>query len=73
MADPGFIVKSRINLILGEDIFDEIIGRGLKTGKLLLTQRTKLDWFLSGKMPLCEMRINTVVSNIFTTDFQITN
>lgn len=50
LADPRFMKYEKIDLLLGADIFSEIILPGLKKGKrgTPTAQNTRLGWILSG-------------------------
>lgn len=47
LADTSYFTSSRIDFILGADIFSELIMTGVRKGPLL-AQRTHLGWILSG-------------------------
>lgn len=52
MADPNYFVKSKIDIVLGADIFDELILDGVKKGlkNTPIAQLTALGWIISGKL-----------------------
>lgn len=58
-----------IDLILGADAFEEIIGRRMKKRNPLMAQETQLSWILSGEVPVKENQVKTVLSNISTIEF----
>ncbi|XP_075159361.1 uncharacterized protein LOC142232423 [Haematobia irritans] len=50
LADPDFASSDRIDVLIGSDVYHELVQQGiLKTDKLL-AQETKLGWILSGSI-----------------------
>lgn len=51
LADPEFAVPGKIDILLGADVFCEIIMKGLRRGKPNepVAQKTMLGWIISGK------------------------
>lgn len=65
LVDPNFNVPSLIEMLLGADIFWQILGRDrIELGNLLpILQKTKLGWIISGPIPhICK----TVYCNFVT-------
>lgn len=52
LADPNHNVPGNIDLLLGGDIWDEIVMKGIRLSKngSPVAQRTKLGWILNGKI-----------------------
>ncbi|XP_026731637.1 uncharacterized protein LOC113496572 [Trichoplusia ni] len=68
LADPNFDIPNKIDLLLGADVYGQILLEGLVKGPpgLLIAQNTKLGWILSGQVgeqvSQSETCHNTVVS-----------
>lgn len=63
LADPNYDVPSDIDLLLGGDIWDDIVLPGLyrsRKGSPVATN-TRLGWILNGKVPQCNQK-----TSIFT-------
>ena len=54
LADPHFAGGSRIDLLLGADVYAQLILEALRRGPLNapVAQRTKLGWIFTGKLSL---------------------
>lgn len=52
LADPLFNKSDRIDLIIGGDLYADIMEEGHKKGDGPFAQRTKLGWILSGKIDI---------------------
>ncbi|XP_038215213.1 uncharacterized protein LOC119834785 [Zerene cesonia] len=52
LADPSFHTPSKIDLLLGADVYSQILLKGLVRGPpgTVIAQHTALGWILSGKM-----------------------
>lgn len=52
LADPNFNIPSKIDILLGNDIWNEIMLPGLRQGKKgsPVAQKTRLGWILGGKI-----------------------
>lgn len=59
LADPNFNKPGKVDMILGADVFGEIILQGVLKG-YPLAQETELGWVLSGKIPAIDNK-NTAV------------
>jgi hypothetical protein len=66
LADPLFNQKSEIDLLLGSDIFWNLLCIGqIKLGKKPTLQKTKFGWIISGPIPnYSNIHNNTFLSNI---------
>lgn len=52
LADPSFGTPNRIDLLLGAEVYSQILLEGLVKGQLgLIAQNTRLGWILSGTVP----------------------
>lgn len=47
LVDRNYLISGQIDLILGSDIYSELLMSGMRKGSLL-AQRTQLGWILSG-------------------------
>jgi hypothetical protein len=58
LADEQFDQPGRIDLLLGADIFYEILRSGRRThfGNFPVLQETELGWTISGRTPACTLR-----------------
>lgn len=52
LADPKYNIPSDVDILLGGDVWDEIVMKGLRLSKngSPVAQRTKLGWILNGKV-----------------------
>lgn len=52
LADPNFDIPNKIDLLLGADVYGQILLEGLVKGPpgLLIAQNTQLGWILSGQI-----------------------
>lgn len=52
LADPKFNIPSKIDILLGNDVWNEIVLPGLRQGKSgsPVAQKTRLGWILGGKI-----------------------
>lgn len=68
LADPTYHCPGQIDLILGAEIFAQIIMSGVKSGPpgTPVAQQTQLGWILSGRVSTESIRTNTV-SSLHTT------
>ncbi|XP_058984315.1 uncharacterized protein LOC131805085 [Musca domestica] len=48
LADPDFTSSDRIDVLIGSDVYHEILQDGIHKKDSILAQRTKLGWILSG-------------------------
>lgn len=50
LADPKYNIPGDIDILLGGDVWDEIVMKGLRLSKngSPVAQRTKLGWILNG-------------------------
>lgn len=50
LADPKYNIPGDIDILLGGDVWDEIVMKGLRLSKngSPVAQRTKLEWILNG-------------------------
>ncbi|XP_037913943.1 uncharacterized protein LOC119653434 [Hermetia illucens] len=69
LADPKYNVKAGIDLVLGSEVFEEIVEPKIKKRDPLMAQKAKLGWVLSGKVPIESPEVTTLISNISTTEF----
>lgn len=63
LADSNYNRKSGTDLILGAEVFEEIIGLQIIKGNPLLAQKTILGWVLSGKVLINPKENTTFGSN----------
>lgn len=76
LADSEFSVSSDIDMLLGCEIFFDLLCVGqIKLGKSYPTlQKTLLGWIVAGSMPLSHKSFNNhqvLVSNYFTSDLKL--
>ncbi|CAG9133368.1 unnamed protein product [Plutella xylostella] len=67
LADPSFHVPSEVELLIGSDLFWDLIESGkirLSSGTYLID--SKLGWLLSGPIPNTDLRMNYQVQCNFT-------
>ncbi|XP_045501426.1 uncharacterized protein LOC123698718 [Colias croceus] len=58
LADPSYNIPGKIDVLLGADIYSEILLNGvLKNSQGLVAQETTLGWILSGKLPQSSERL----------------
>ena len=63
LADPEFYISKQIDVLLGADIYSNIIMEGIhKQESSAVLQETKLGWILCGKVqsPLCNVIMNNI-------------
>ncbi|XP_049866891.1 uncharacterized protein LOC126367429 [Pectinophora gossypiella] len=67
LADPTFCKPGKIDLILGADIYAEILQHGMlslrEDTQTLIAQRTTLGWLISGKSKSNEILRNKILRN----------
>ncbi|XP_031638124.1 uncharacterized protein LOC116350465 [Contarinia nasturtii] len=70
LADPSFFKSSKIDLVLGADIYYCALMEGLKKGPIgtPMAQQTELGWILSGPVTIEKSIPNIVVQNHVTID-----
>lgn len=63
LADPEFSVPGHIDILLGADVFSEIIMQGLRRGKSNepVAQKTTLGWIICGKAILSDAQHHTTI------------
>lgn len=81
LADPMFNIPNKIDLLLGAEVYCQIITEGFIRGPpgTLIAQNTKLGWILSGKVggdsetntTYCSSTITTMHTNICDEDFNL--
>ncbi|XP_058983157.1 uncharacterized protein LOC131804354 [Musca domestica] len=66
LADPLFNKSDRVDLIIGGDLYSEIMEEGQVKNKGPFAQKTKLGWILSGKVQLKDKsrRFYSAVTNL---------
>ncbi|XP_058982804.1 uncharacterized protein LOC131804242 isoform X2 [Musca domestica] len=52
LADPNFYNSERIDLVIGADIFQQILEEGVRHEEKIVAQNTKLGWILSGTIQM---------------------
>mgnify|MGYP003552050070 CR=1 FL=1 len=65
LADPNFNKAERIDMVLGGDLFVEILENGVQKQNKILGQNTKLGWILSGILQIRQKK-NKVTSAVTT-------
>ena len=71
LADPKFIECTRINVLLGADVFNSILRPGIRQGPKLTptAQNTTLGWVLTGKIKTSDVEDGTrLVNHIIQVD-----
>uniref|UniRef100_A0A6P7H172 Uncharacterized protein LOC114349075 n=1 Tax=Diabrotica virgifera virgifera TaxID=50390 RepID=A0A6P7H172_DIAVI len=73
LADPGFHKPGKIDLLLGVDIFYELLCVGqIRLGpNLPLLQKTKLGWLVNGKMSFIGNTSNITSCNLSVVDINL--
>lgn len=70
LADPSFNINSPIDMLLGADIFWDLLSVGQIKLNLLLLQKTKLGWIASGSLTIpLESSFSGIVSNVCEQDY----
>lgn len=65
LADPTFYIPGRIDLLLGADVFGQIIDSGLMRGPgNLVAQSTHLGWILSGDVNMSSFNISQHITSL---------
>ncbi|XP_065361949.1 uncharacterized protein LOC135955527 [Calliphora vicina] len=71
LADPDFLTPQKIDLLLGNDVYgDLLLPRMKKFENSLLLQETHLGWMISGS-PRTHMTTNTISANLCSLDEQL--
>ncbi|XP_059223245.1 uncharacterized protein LOC131997020 [Stomoxys calcitrans] len=50
LADPNFNKSERIDMVIGADLFPQILEGGVRHDEAIVAQNTKFGWILSGKI-----------------------
>lgn len=63
LADPQFSVPGKVDILLGADVFSNIIMKGLRRGKAYepVAQQTTLGWIISGRSSQSSIPFHTTV------------
>ncbi|XP_055910094.1 uncharacterized protein LOC129944560 [Eupeodes corollae] len=70
LADPEFLTRSKIDVLLEADAYGEILLEGLKKG-MPTAQKTKLGWILSGPIARSASTTSTSIKSTSQLDQQL--
>lgn len=69
LADPGYCNPARIDILLGAEVYSEILMKGvLKNFQGLVAQETTLGWIISGKLPHDSINTHPRITSLHVQD-----